>query len=156
MDSTHSFAAEVLWTGNRGVGTAGVREYGREHTVTAAGKPQILGSAAREFRGDVQRWNPEELLIAALAQCHMLSYLYVAARGGVVVESYRDAADGTLAVESDGSGHFLEVVLRPQVTISAGDVAVAERLHRDASRLCFIAGSVNFPVRHEPVTRVNG
>jgi len=114
------------------------------------GKRPIEGSAARPFHGDAERWNPEEQLIAALAQCHMLSYLHVATQAGIVVQSYTDAATGALHVESDGSGALVEVVLRPVVTISAGDPAAALALHAEANRLCFIANSVNFPVLHEP------
>jgi organic hydroperoxide reductase OsmC/OhrA len=80
----------------------------------------------------------------------MLSYLHVATEGGVIVEAYTDAATGTLHVNSDGGGAFVEVVLHPVVTISAGDPVLAGQLHADANRLCFIANSVNFPVRHEP------
>jgi organic hydroperoxide reductase OsmC/OhrA len=150
MDADHRFVASLTWTGNRGSGTAGYRAYGREHVVRVAGKPDILGSAARVFHGDIERWNPEEMLIAALAQCHLLSYLYVAVANGVVVESYDDDAEGVLVTTADGGGRFREVVLRPVITISAGDPDVAKRIHADANRLCFIASSVNFPVRHEP------
>jgi organic hydroperoxide reductase OsmC/OhrA len=150
MDADHLFLASLTWTGNRGTGTSATRAYGRDHVVSVAGKPEIHGSAARVFHGDVDRWNPEEMLIAALAQCHLLSYLYVAVQNGIVVESYEDAAEGTLVTTPDGGGRFREVVLRPVVTISAGDPGVAAALHADANRLCFIASSVNFPVRHEP------
>jgi organic hydroperoxide reductase OsmC/OhrA len=150
MDADHLFVASLTWTGNRGTGTSATRAYGRDHVVSVAGKPDIHGSAARMFHGDVDRWNPEEMLIAALAQCHLLSYLYVAVQSGIVVESYDDAAEGTLVTTPDGGGRFREVVLRPVVTISAGDAEVAAALHGEANRLCFIASSVNFPVRHEP------
>lgn len=154
MDADHRFAVSLAWTGDRGAGTARSRAYGRENVVSAAGKPDIPGSAARVFHGAADRWNPEELLIAALSQCHLLSYLYVAVGNGIVVESYRDAAEGTLVTTPDGGGRFSEVVLRPVVAISAGDPEVARRIHADASALCFIASSVNFPVRHEPTVRV--
>lgn len=150
MDADHHFLASLAWTGNRGTGTSGPRAFGREHVISVDGKPDIQGSAARVFHGDLDRWNPEEMLIAALAQCHLLSYLYVAVRNGIVVEAYEDAAEGTLVTRPDGGGSFREVVLRPVVTISAGDPDLARRLHADANRLCFIASSVNFPVRHEP------
>ncbi|MES1169817.1 MAG: OsmC family protein, partial [Leifsonia sp.] len=107
-------------------------------------------SAAKPFHGDADHWNPEEQLIAALAQCHLLSYLHVATQAGIVVESYTDAASGTLSTNPDGSGALVEVVLHPMVSISAGDPATALALHAEANRLCFIANSVNFPVRHEP------
>lgn len=153
MDADHRFVASLAWTGNRGSGTAGYRAYGRDHVVSVSGKPDILGSAARVFHGDLDRWNPEEMLIASLAQCHLLSYLYVAVANGIVVESYEDAAEGWLVTTPDGAGRFREVVLRPVVTISAGDPETAARIHAEANRLCFIASSVNFPVRHEPSIR---
>ena len=150
VKNAHEFAVSVEWTGNRGEGTRSARGFGREHRVSAAGKPALEASSARVFHGDAARWNPEEELIAALSQCHMLSYLYVATAAGVVVEEYQDEASGTLVVGPDGAGRFREVVLRPAVTISAGDPERARALHAEANALCFIANSVNFPVRHEP------
>ena len=150
MQLDHHFAVSVAWQGNRGTGTSGYREYGRENSVEAAGKGAIEGSAARVFHGNADRWNPEELLIAALSQCHMLSYLHVAVQNGIVVTEYTDAATGTMRQTPDGGGHFTAVTLRPRVTISGGDPAVALAIHARASELCFIANSVNFPVTHEP------
>lgn len=150
MDADHRFAASLTWTGNRGTGSSGTRAYGRDHVVSVAGKPDLLASAARVFHGDADRWNPEEELLAALSGCHLLSYLYVAVAQRIVVEAYEDAVEGTLTTTSDGGGRFTEVVLRPVVTISAGDPEVALGLHAEAHRLCFLASSVNFPVRHEP------
>jgi organic hydroperoxide reductase OsmC/OhrA len=150
LNLDHSFAVSVEWQGNRGSGTSGYKDFSRQHEVRVEGKHAIQGSAAKPFHGDADRWNPEEQLIAALAQCHLLSYLHVATQSGVVVQSYTDAATGTLHTSPDGSGALVEVVLRPVVTISAGDPAAALALHAEANRLCFIANSVNFPVRHEP------
>jgi organic hydroperoxide reductase OsmC/OhrA len=150
---THRYELDVRWTGNTGAGTAGYRSYGRDNEVRAAGKPMLLGSADPTFRGDRTRWNPEELLVAALAQCHMLSFLHVAVTAGVVVTGYRDTATGTMTTHPDGSGEFVEVVLHPQVTVA--EVAMIEKasgLHERAHELCFIARSVNFPVRHEATT----
>ena len=150
----HSFAVSVEWQGNRGTGTSGYKDFSRAHEARVEGKHAIQASAASTFHGDADRWNPEEQLIAALAECHLLSYLHVATKAGVVVEAYTDAATGTLHTNPDGSGALVEVVLHPVVTISAGDPAVAQALHADANRLCFIANSVNFPVRHEPTVQV--
>ena len=147
----HSYATVVTWTGDRGSGTTGYRDYGRDHTITAAGPPPISGSSDPTFRGDAGRWNPEQLLVAALSQCHMLSYLHLCAVGGVVVTAYVDEARGSMTATKDG-GHFTEVVLAPRVTVA--DPAMAPKalaLHEDAHRTCFIASSVNFEVRHEPV-----
>ena len=151
MNIDHSYSVSVDWTGNRGTGTSGYRAYGRDNVVRADGKTaEIAGSADRVFFGDADRWNPEELLLASLSQCHLLSYLYLAASNGIVVESYSDDASGTVKQTDDGGGNFVEAVLRPLVHISAGDPHLALELHREASAKCFIAASVNFPVRHEP------
>lgn len=147
----HRYELDLEWTGNRGSGTGGYRDYGRQVTLSAVGKPDLLGSADRAFRGDADRWNPEEMLVAALAQCHLLSYLHVACSAGVVVTAYADSPVGTMSQEGIG-GHFTRVLLRPRVTISdPSRVELATRLHLDASEACFIASSVNFPVDHEPV-----
>ena len=154
MNHQHRFAVGVEWTGDRGSGTSSYRAYGRDHTVTAMGKHPIDGSSDRAFHGDADRWNPEELLIAALSQCHLLSYLHVAASNGIVVTAYTDDAVGTMEQTDGGGGRFLSVTLRPRVTIAGGDPDVAQRLHDEAARKCFIAASVNFPVRHEVTTVV--
>ena len=153
----HRYDLMVSWTGDRGTGTSGYRAYGRDHLVTADGRPLLEGSADPVFFGDKTRWNPELELVAALAQCHLLSYLHVCAAAGVVVTAYEDAPYGVMAETADGGGHFTEVVLRPLVTVTAPEMTeAAAALHEEASRKCFIASSVNFPVRHEPTVSVYG
>lgn len=154
MTPEHHYAVELEWLGNRGTGTSGYRDYGRQHVLRTEGAAAIEGSADRAFHGDTERWNPEELLLAALSQCHLLSYLHVAVLHGIVVEEYVDAATGTMEQTADGGGHFTSAVLRPVVTISAGDPELARTIHAEASAKCFIASSVNFPVTHQPVIRV--
>ncbi|MET1043161.1 MAG: OsmC family protein [Microbacteriaceae bacterium] len=149
MTPEHHFSVALEWTGNRGTGTSGPRDFSREHVLSLAGKPDLLGSAAPVFHGDADRWNPEELLIGALAQCHMMSYFYLAAKHGIAVTSYTDDAAGTIRMNGAG-GRFTEVTLRPRMTIATGDLDLAIRLHDEAEQICFIAQSVNFPVRHEP------
>lgn len=147
----HHYEVNVLWTGNKGTGTSNYRDYGRDHSVTAVGLPLLLGSADRTFHGDRERWNPEQLLVTALAQCHMLSYFHVAVLHGVVITRYEDAATGTMVTNPDGSGQFESVTLHPKIQVA--DPATEElalSLHAEASAKCFIARSVNFPVRHEP------
>jgi organic hydroperoxide reductase OsmC/OhrA len=151
MKLEHSYAIDLQWTGNRGTGTSGYKEYGRDHVVSAPGKHPIEGSADRVFFGDRDRWNPEELLLTALSQCHMLSYLAEAAGAEVTVVGYTDAATGTMVQTRDGGGHFTEVTLRPRVTIAdPAQAELAASLHAPASEKCFIAASVNFPVHHAP------
>lgn len=150
----HHYQLHVRWTGNRGVGTATYTGYGRDHEVTAPGKPPIDGSSDTVFRGDATRWNPEELLVASLSQCHLLAYLHECVKAGISVVDYEDAPEGTMRTTADGGGVFTEVVLHPAVTVAEpGMEDLAQRLHDDAHHHCFIASSVNFPVRHEPVVR---
>lgn len=147
----HQYRLALAWQGNRGSGTSGYRDYGRDVLLRAKGKPDLLGSADPTFRGDRSRWNPEEMLVAALAQCHLLSYLHSAVGHGVVVTDYTDDPVGTMTQEGQG-GRFVDVLLRPRVTIADPSQAdLAQQLHAEASRNCFIAASVAFPVRHEPV-----
>jgi organic hydroperoxide reductase OsmC/OhrA len=151
--SEHHYALTVQWTGNLGDGTTSYRGYSREHDIVIPGLPVLKGSADPTFHGDRERYNPEQLLLAALAQCHMLSFLHVAVRHGVVVTDYRDDATGQLRLNGDGSGQFESVTLNPRVTVAdPAHVALAEQMHREANQVCFIARSVNFPVRHSPVT----
>ncbi|WP_298251309.1 OsmC family protein [uncultured Arthrobacter sp.] len=149
--SEHHYAAQLRWTGNRGSGTSGYRAYSRDHEVEVEGAGLLRGTADPSFHGSRNRWNPEQLLLAALAQCHMLSYLHVAVTAGLVVTGYRDTATGTLRLNRDGSGEFTGVVLRPQVELAdPAQAPLADSLHAEANALCFIARSVNFPVDHEP------
>ena len=151
MDFEHHYAIRIDWTGDRGSGTSDYRAYGRDHVISSAGKASIDGSSDRAFRGDDARWNPEEMLLAALSQCHMLSYLHVAASRGVVVTGYRDSAEGTMIQTKDGGGHFVSAILSPEVTVVAGtDVDLVQSLHSEAAAKCFIAASVNFDVEHRP------
>lgn len=151
MSRHHTYDCVVTWTGNRGSGTRGYRDYDRTHDVAAQGRPTLPGSADPAFRGEATRWNPEMLLVASLSQCHMLWYLHLAADAGVVVTDYVDQAMGTMVEQDDGSGQFVEVVLRPAVTVTQpSEVDLARQLHDRAHATCFIARSVNFPVRHEP------
>jgi organic hydroperoxide reductase OsmC/OhrA len=150
----HRYELTVTWTGNTGDGTSTYRGYRRTHTVTAEGPPELPGSADRTFHGDRDRWNPEQLLLAALSQCHLLSYLHVCVDAGVVVTDYVDRAAGSMRTDADGSGRFTEVVLHPTVTVADDTmVEAATQAHHRAHELCFIANSVNFPVRHEPMVR---
>ncbi|GAA2223542.1 OsmC family protein [Herbiconiux moechotypicola] len=141
---------DVAWLGNRGTGTSGYRDYRRTSVVEAAGKHPIEASADRTFHGDADRWNPEELLLAALSECHMLSFLHVAVKHGVVVTAYTDAPEGVMEQDGDG-GRFTSVTLRPVVTTSAPvDPDELALMHHEANAVCFIANSVSFPVLHEP------
>ena len=146
---SHSYQVKVVWTGNRGDGTADYDAYARDHQIIVRGKPIIEASADAAFRGDARRHNPEDLLVAALSTCHMLWYLHLAADAGIIVTGYRDEAVGEMTVDPRAGGAFTSVVLRPVVTMRAGEPDLARGLHEEANRRCFIANSVNFPVTHE-------
>ena len=151
--SKHEYTTHIRWTGNLGEGTSEYRAYSRNHEITAPKKSApIAGSSDPHFRGEAARYNPEDLLLASLSACHMLSYLHLCAINNVVVTAYEDEALGAMRENKDGSGEFTVVMLRPRVTVTAAsDSTKALQLHEEAGKLCFIARSVNFPVRHEPI-----
>jgi organic hydroperoxide reductase OsmC/OhrA len=154
-DKQHRYTVTVEWTGNRGEGTASYRSYDRDHEVRAENLPPILGSSDRYFRGNPSRWNPEQLLVVAASQCHMLSYLHHAAVNDVVVTGYVDHPTAVMTEDGNGGGQFTEIVLHPLVTVAdASMIETAERLHHDANRSCFIASSLNLPVQHDARTAV--
>lgn len=154
MSSEHAYRVRAEWTGDRGTGTSGYRDYDRSVTLRVDGKPDVLASADKPFRGDPDKWDPEDLLVAALVECHLLSYLHACVQVGVVVTGYEDEAVGSLIVEGMG-GRFTEVVLHPTVTVAdAAMVEAAREAHHNAHEWCFIANSVNFQVRYEPTILV--
>ena len=156
MAATHRYETVTTWAGNLGTGTSGYRAYSRDHHISTPVKSApILASSDPAFRGDRTRYNPEELLVGALSACHMLWVLHLCAEAGITVTEYVDIAEGVLTENADGSGQFTEVVLRPRVTILEPDrVDAALAIHEKAHSLCFIARSVNFGVRHEPLVSV--
>ena len=126
------------------------RSYDRSYVISVKQKPDILGSSDSAFMGDQHKHNPEDLLVSSISSCHMLWYLHLCADAGIPVLSYTDKAAATM-VQTQTGGAFREAVLRPEIRIAAGgDVEKAVALHDEAHRHCFIANSVNFPVRHEP------
>ena len=147
--TNHVFHTTLRWTGNLGTGTSSYRAYGRDYELSAPQKNStIAGSSAKTYRGDDARYNPEDLLVAALSACHMLAYLHLCADAGIVVTGYEDSAEGTMRTHPDGSGEFVDVTLRPHVQITdAARSAEADALHERAHEVCFIARSVNCPVR---------
>ena len=104
---THLYRVGIEWTGNRGTGTSSYTAYGREHVIKADGNPDIPASSDPAFRGDASRWNPEELLVGALAACHKLWYLHLCAVAKIVVVAYRDEAEGVTEMEASGEGRFV-------------------------------------------------
>jgi organic hydroperoxide reductase OsmC/OhrA len=147
----HRYAALLTWSGADLGPTTTYQSYSRAWRMEFGDKPALEGSADPTFRGDPALHNPEELLLAALATCHMLSYLALCSLKGIAVVSYSDKPEGTMRRSADGRTGFVSVKLYPQVTIA--DTAKREAaiaLHEGAHKECFIANSVNFPVENFP------
>lgn len=154
MSKQHRYQLTTQWNGNNGTGTSGYTTYERTHSILVENKTELFCSSDPAFRGDKTKHNPEDFLIASLSSCHMLWYLHLCADAGVIVVDYVDNATGILQETEGGGGHFTEVELNPIVTVTQSsmiDTAIA--LHHKAHDLCFIANSVNFPVRHKPTCR---
>ena len=150
MAEAHDFGAGVVWTGNRGEGTAHYRAYDRTWEVRTDGKPVISCSNDPRLGGDPGLHNPEDMLIAALSACHMLWYLHLASDAGITVLAYEDAPLGHGESEASGAGRFTAATLRPRITVAQGtDLARADAIHGEIGKVCFIARSVAFPVHHK-------
>jgi organic hydroperoxide reductase OsmC/OhrA len=151
----HLHEARLIWTGNDGSGTASYAGYGRSWRLSIEGKHDLDGSAEPLFRGDPARLNPEDLFLASISSCHLLSYLALCALKGVRVTAYEDDAQGTMTFDTSGGGRFETVVLSPKVTIApASDPELAESLHDRAHELCFIANSCSVPISVSPTVSV--
>jgi organic hydroperoxide reductase OsmC/OhrA len=150
MPRQHHFIATIQWTGNQGTGTDHYTHYERSHQISIPGKPDLSASSAAAFRGDASLHNPEDLLVASISSCHMLWYLHLCADAGVIVTAYTDEATGVLTQTASGGGQFTEVTLHPNVTVQETSmIEKANELHHKAHEFCFIANSVNFPVKVE-------
>jgi len=151
LSKQHDYTARVEWTGNRGEGTRTYRGYDRTWDIATPGKPLIHCSNDPLLGGDPGLPNPEDLLLASLSACHMLWYLHLASVAGIVVTAYQDNPVGVGETSPNGAGRFVSAMLKPQITVQAGaDLAEAEAIHHRIHEFCFIARSVNFPVRYEP------
>lgn len=145
----HHYQVTIQWTGNTGSGTSQYQQYERSHTIQSVGKPIIEGSSDPAFRGDANKYNPEELLLSAISSCHMLWFLHLCTTEKIVVIDYRDEAVGEMIEHPDGSGQFTSTTLHPIVTINHPiSEEKINQLHQLANKKCFIANSVNFPVNH--------
>ncbi|MBE2246630.1 MAG: OsmC family protein [Candidatus Competibacteraceae bacterium] len=151
MHNEHYYTVEIQWTGNSGDGTHSYESYQRSHTISKSGAEDIHATADPAFRGDKQKFNPEELFIASLSGCHMLWYLHLCSDHGIVVNSYADAPVGIMIVKEDGSGKIEKVTLRPKVCIQLSEQKnLAVLLHQVSHQKCFIANSINCPIDIEP------
>ncbi|SDZ26928.1 Organic hydroperoxide reductase OsmC/OhrA [Jannaschia faecimaris] len=147
----HKYSSHIVWTGNRGKGTAGYRAFDRTWNIAIPGKEIVQCSNDPLLGGDPGKMNPEDLLISALSACHMLWYLHLASDAGIVVGAYEDSPVGIGEVSQGGAGRFTAAILRPRITVQAGaDIEVATAIHQRIHEVCFVARSVNFPISYEP------
>ena len=156
MAHEHYYKLTAVWTGNKGDGTKNVRTYDRSHTVTIQGKPELFLTTDNPAVGDKSKLNPEDLLVTAISSCHMLSYLYLCAMEGIVITSYIDNATGIMIEQTNGGGSFKEITLNPVFYVS--DQSMMEKateLHHKAHEICYIANSVNFEVKCNPICKVD-
>lgn len=152
---SHEYAVALTWEGNTGQGTASYAAYSRQFRAVAEGKAAVIGSADPAYRGDGTLLNPEELLVMSLSSCHMLSYLALCALRGIRVVAYTDRATGRMSADREG-GRFDEVTLHPEVVLADdAHLSAARELHEAAHASCYIASSVNFPVRHDATVTVD-
>ncbi len=151
---SHQYNIKVEWTGNQGNGTLNYKSYTRDHTITGNGKySEIRASSDPSFLGDKSRYNPEDLFLSSLAACHMLWYLHLCSVHKIVVTDYIDRATGIMEEDKNGSGKFVAVTLHPEVHIEdESHIKKANELHTEANKMCFIANSCNFKIKHDPKT----
>lgn len=136
------FASEVRWkSGRRGV-------------VCSAGKPDLEVSGPPEFKGAEGLWTPEDLFVAALNLCTMLTFVAFAGHKGLEFADYQSDAEGTLEF-LEGKYRITEVSLYPHVTLkSPADIEPGQEIMRDAHAQCFIANSISAQVKVFPQFRV--
>jgi organic hydroperoxide reductase OsmC/OhrA len=151
-DMRHSFALNLRWRNTREFDGEFERDYSHEGYVSIPGHGSLVTSAAEAFGGDPNLWNPEQLLMSAISQCHLLSFLYVANRDGVDILDYLDDVTGEMEYQG-GRGAMTSVTLRPTV-VTLADPREIERLHEEAKAFCVMRSSVNFPIDVEVFVRV--
>ncbi len=147
MANQHTYTLNLMWRGK----TDDPRTYDRSYILSGNGKTEIAGSADAWSRGDAKKWNPEEMLLASMASCHMLWYLYLCTSAKIVVTEYQDHPTGILNINPEGKSSFAEATLTPQIVITdPSRIEDAIALQKQAHDKCFIINSVNFEVKLNP------
>ncbi|PWV64384.1 OsmC family protein [Plasticicumulans acidivorans] len=149
MSSEHR--AVVRW--QRHTPDFDLKTFDRNHTIEYEGGESVRASSAPDYNGDPSAVDPEQGLVGALASCHMLTFLAVAALRQFVVNAYEDDASAELGKNEAGRMMVKRMVLRPKVTFAAGAApseAQLAALHEKAHANCFIANSLSSEVAIEP------
>ena len=152
MSENHTFEATVSWLADPAQKLPPDPAFSRNAVLGSPGHPPVPGSSPTVFGGEATRYNPEELVTLALAHCHMLTYLALAAKKRVAVLAYEDRATCELGKDAaSGKMKILSAQLRPKVTVARGtNLDDARAMHAKAHEYCFVANSVNFPVGNAP------
>lgn len=138
--------ASISWT--RSETPFQYETYSRDHTVSF-GTERFIGSAAEDYFGNPDAVDPEQMLIASISSCHMLTFLAIAAKKKFTIDSYQDAPSGTLEKNDNGKMALTKIVLAPTIQFSGEKTPTPEqvqRLHDSAHRHCFIANSITAEV----------
>lgn len=151
IHSQHSFEISLYWSPSSP--PLNKRGYSRDHVLTAGNAEVIHGSAAKQFHGDPDSWNPEQLFISAVAQCHMLTFLFLASRSKINILSYSDNAIGSIRMDKDGIGGEFEIIkLFPTITVECKatergtTLEFLKNLEQEVAKHCFIRRSILTPV----------
>ncbi len=152
--SDHTFEITLHYPAKAGQLTPPEADFSRNNVMRAAGKQDVPASSPPAFGGDGTRYNPEELMLMSLSECHMLTFLALAAKKRIAIVAYEDRATGELGIGEFGIAGKMsmqKVTLHPRVTVAKGtNLADAHAMHEKAHANCFMANSVNFPVTTEP------
>ncbi|HWY63258.1 MAG TPA: OsmC family protein [Rhizomicrobium sp.] len=139
---------KVMLSWSRGDAPFTYDAYPRNHSISFKNSAPVIFSSSPAYKGDASKGDPEDMLVAALSSCHMLSFLAIAAKKKVIMDSYEDDAVGFLENEG-GKWWMTRVILRPLIKSSA-DAAILAEIHHLAHQACFIANSVKTDVIVEP------
>ncbi|MGY6649987.1 OsmC family protein [Wenyingzhuangia sp. IMCC45574] len=153
MKHSYSYQIGLTWLG--GINIEKRYRYNKTYELHFKNKPSITGSADATFHGNAELYNPEEILLAALSSCHMMSFFYLCGKEKISIKSYKDQPTGMLEINPNGSGQFKEVMLQPEIVVnSSEEIKKIQDLFSKANEYCFIARSCNFKIIHQPTIKV--
>jgi len=136
---SHQYEAAVEWTDNR------------RGTLSSSGRPSVATGAPPEFGGTADVWSPEQLCVAAVNSCVMLTFIAIAANSKVAIRKYAAGAVGTLETVEGRGPVITRIVVKPRIAIGPEiDRGKVERLMAMAEKRCFISNSLNAEVKIEP------
>ncbi len=154
MSDAHVFEITLTYPANAAQLTPPNANFSRDNIMKSGTKHEIAASSPGAFGGDDARYNPEELMLMSLSECHMLTYLAIAAKKQMTIVRYEDRATGQLGIGEfgvAGKTSMQRVTLHPRVTVAKGtNLEDAQAMHVKAHANCFMANSVNFPITTKP------